>query len=203
MSKVKLSIIIPYYKTYDLTRKLLDSLIPQLNDRVEIIFINDGCPQDDFSMYASDNVRIYTQENQGVAKTRNFGIEASQGKYIGFIDSDDMVTSDYVDVLLDAIDKFDGIDIINFNWVDLYYNIVYRKPSNYAVWKAIYNRKTIPRFREDREYGEEDIDFQEELMTSRKRFYSIIYLDRVLYLYNSNREGSLYWKAQHKGEMVE
>lgn len=194
MNKVKLSIIIPYYKTYDLTTKLLKCLVSQLTKEVEIIFINDGCLEDDFSMFASDNVRIYTQENQGVAKSRNFGIDVAQGEYIGFIDADDQVTYDYINILLDAIDKY-NVDIINFNWVDLSYNIVYRFPNNPACWKAIYKRETIPKFREDKEYGEEDVDFEEELEHSS---FTITYLDRVLYLYNSNREGSLTWEKEHQ-----
>ena len=198
MNKVKLSIIIPYYKTYVLTIKLLDCLLSQMSARedVEIILINDGCLEDDFSMYASDNVRIYTQENQGVAKTRNFGIEAAQGEFVAFIDCDDQVTYDYVNILLNAIDRH-TTDIINFNWVDLTTNIVYRNPSNYAPWKAIYKRNKIPRFREDREYGEEDIDFQKEIEEGiRNKTYTIAYLDRILYLYLSQRPGSLTWRKE-------
>jgi len=197
--KVKLSIIIPYFETYELTKRLLDCLISQLTNEVEIVLINDGCFEDDFSMYDKDNVRVYTQENQGVAKTRNFGIEASQGEYVAFIDCDDIITSEYVNVLLNAIDKYDS-DILNFNWIDIYYNVIYRNPKNYAPWKAIYKRETMPRFREDREYGEEDIDFQKEIEEGiTKGKYSITHLDRVIYLYNSNREGSLIWKKEHKG----
>ena len=42
-SSIKLSIIIPYYNTYELTKKLLDSLIPQSNIEMEVILIDDGC----------------------------------------------------------------------------------------------------------------------------------------------------------------
>ena len=44
---VKLSITIAYYKTYDLTVKLLDTLIPQLNDEVEVFLVDDGCNEKD------------------------------------------------------------------------------------------------------------------------------------------------------------
>ena len=206
--RIKLSIIIPYFETFDLTIKLLRELSLQRNDNeeIEIIVVDDYC-KNEFSKIkvATDDILvkgmitvINHEKNIGVAKSRNEGIEKAEGKYVAFIDCDDQVTSDYVDVLLNAIDKYDT-DIINFNWLDLTENVVYRKPHNFAPWKAIYKKETMLKFREDREYGEEDIDFQSEINKKIKNGnYSITYLDRVLYLYNSNREGSLFWKKTHK-----
>ena len=198
---VKLSIIIPYFETYELTKRLLDSLVPQCNKEVEIILIDDGCNEkalDDYIVKRSfDNLHIIHQDNMGVAKTRNKGIELAKGKYVAFIDCDDMVTSDYVDILLNATEY--DTDIINFNWVDLTQNIILIKPNNYAPWKAIYKKETMPRFLEYRDYGAEDVDFQEELEDGiRLGKYTITYLNRLLYLYNSERQGSLLWKKIHK-----
>lgn len=201
---MKLSIIIPYFETYDLTMKLLMHLLVQLpRYEVEIILIDDGNNEIGFDMYLgkisdknfnyTDVVKVIHQKNMGVAKTRNKGIKLAKGKYIAFIDCDDMITTDYIDILLNAIKKYDT-DIINFNWVDLSENILVRKPKNYAPWKAIYKKETMPTFREDMKYGSEDVIFQDDL---EKGDYSITYLDRVLYLYNSNREGSLLWKKKH------
>lgn len=201
---VKLSIIIPYYETYDLTMKLLRELAIQRTDEVEIILIDDY-NDDRFNQISEDNLILYGLkdahilkvrhiENQGVAKSRNEGIELAQGKYIAFIDCDDQITMDYIDTLLDAIDKYDE-DVINFNWYDMTDHIENRKPHNYAPWKAIYKKDIIPRFREDMEYGSEDIVFQNEIDSGK---YTIRYLDKMLYLYNSNRVGSLYWKKTHQ-----
>jgi glycosyltransferase involved in cell wall biosynthesis len=201
---VKLSIIIPYYETYELTMKLLRELAIQRTDEVEIILIDDY-NDDRFNQITEDNLILYGLkdahilkvrhiENQGVAKSRNEGIELAQGKYIAFIDCDDQITMDYIDTLLDAIDKYDE-DVINFNWYDMTDHIENRKPHNYAPWKAIYKKDIIPRFREDMEYGSEDIVFQNEIDSGK---YTIRYLDKMLYLYNSNRVGSLYWKKTHQ-----
>ena len=199
---VKLSIVIPYFETFELTRKLLIHLSLQLKDEVEIILIDDGFNESWFdrfkNQYNINNIKLIHQNNQGVAKTRNKGIELAKGKYIAFIDCDDMITSNYIDVLLNAIDKYDT-DIINFNWLNINTNSVIRKPTNPAPWKAIYKKEKISKFREDMSYGTEDLDFQAEIkqgITTGK--YSITYLDRVLYLYNSNREGSLTWKKENK-----
>lgn len=200
----KLSIIIPYFETYELTERLLKSLSVQSNRNVEIILIDDGCKEkrlDIFDGYCG--IKVYHQFNLGVAKTRNNGIEMAKGKYVAFIDSDDMVTADYIDTLLNAIDKYDT-DIINFNWVDLTYNVIYKRPKNYAPWKAIYKKETMLRFREDKEYGSEDVDYQEEINKKIENgSYKITYLNRVLYLYNSERVGSLYWQSLHKGDSNE
>ena len=203
---MKLTIVIPYYETYKLTAMILNSLATQLKyldkNQVEIILIDDYCKNEftnDKWELETFNVRLIEhKQNMGVAKTRNEGIDLAKGKYVAFIDCDDMITFDYVERLLEAIDRCDT-NIINFDWLDLTYNIIYKRPKNYAPWKAIYKKDAMPRFREDREYGEEDIDFQEEINRKVENYqYSITYLDRVLYLYNSEREGSLFWEKTHK-----
>lgn len=194
---VKLSIIIPYFETYNLTKKIMDELSIQKTNEIEIILIDDGCYEKRFDLYASENIKVIHQENMGVAKTRNKGIELATGKYVGFIDCDDMITMDYIDTLLDAIEKY-GDDIINFNWYDLTQHIEVRKPDNYAPWKAIYKKETMPTFREDIEYGGEDVYFQGDIQNGLDtRKYTITYLDKILYIYNSNRIGSLFWKKTH------
>lgn len=202
---VKLSIIIPYFETYELTLKLLRELAIQKTDDVEIILIDDYCKKE---FYKCDNdilnalkrkiIIVNHETNQGVAKSRNEGIELANGKYISFIDCDDQITMDYVETLLKAIDKY-NTDIINFNWYDMTQHVEVRKPDNYAPWKAIYKKEMIPKFREGIEYGGEDVYFQSDLQTGiNEGRYTITYLDKLLYLYNSNREGSLFWKKVHK-----
>lgn len=200
--EILLTIVIPYYDTFDITNKLLNQFITQANSKVEIILIDDYCKKE-FANKKEElkkyNIKLIEhKQNMGVAKTRNEGIDLAKGKYVGFCDADDQVTFDYVERLLEAIDRCDT-SIINFDWLDLTYNIIYKRPKNYAPWKAIYKKETMPRFREDRQYGEEDIDFQEEINRKVENYeYSITYLNRVLYLYNSEREGSLFWKKTHK-----
>jgi glycosyltransferase involved in cell wall biosynthesis len=192
----KLSLIIPYYKTYELTRTLLKGLQVQLTDEVEVIVIDDGCNEKRLDEFKSDLIRVEHQTNKGTAKTRNRGIKEAKGKYIGFIDCDDTITMDYIETLLNAIDKT-PTEVINFNWLDLSLNKVICRPTNPAMWKAIYRNDVIPLFREDLLWGEEDVDFQIEVQKMETTF-----LDRVLYIYNSNRVGSLFWEKTHqkKGE---
>ena len=187
---VKLSIIIPYYNTYELTKKLLDSLIHQSNKEIEIILVDDGCDEiafDDYVVLRSfDNLHIIHKENGGVSSARNKGLEKAQGKYIAFIDSDDMVMPNYVETLLDLINNKDE-DIIYFNWLDINTNDVVRRPANPAVWKAIYKKEILPRFDESLK-AKEDYFFNQELDRQEHTKY---YYDKVLYIYNSGRENSL------------
>lgn len=191
---MKLSIIIPYYETYDSTRQLIKSLIAQTNDDVEVILVDDGCQEHRFNIFDGINgINVIHQENGGVSKARNTGIRRAKGKYIAFIDSDDIVTMDYVERLLNVIKEHDE-DVIIFNWLDLTNNEVNIHPNNCAVWKAIYKKEILPRFDETLRVRE-DYFFQKEL---EKKNPSIYYYDRVLYMYNSGREGSLWWNETHK-----
>lgn len=194
---VKLSIVIPYYKTYELTKKLLDILYMQKRKEIEIILIDDGCNEKILDSYkyinCYDNLKIIHQENGGVSVARNKGVKEAKGKYIAFIDSDDMVMPDYIEKLLNLINTRDE-DVIVFNWLDITTNQVIVHPENPAVWKAIYKKEIIPRFDETLRVRE-DYFFQQELESKNPTKY---YYDRVLYIYNSGREGSLWWNETHK-----
>ena len=192
---VKLSIIIPYYKTYELTRNLIKSLIAQKTEDVEIILIDDGCDEIRLNVFESTNVIVIHKENGGVSSARNTGLDLAKGKYISFIDSDDMVMPNYIETLLELI-KNNNEDIIYFNWLDVNTNEVIRHPSNPAVWKAIYKREILPRFEECYK-TKEDYFFNEEL---DKMNYSKYYYDKILYIYNSGREDGLTCKSE-KGEL--
>ena len=190
----KLSIVIPYYKTYEMTKQLIKSLISQANDDVEVLVIDDGCEETRLDIFSGINgINVIHQENGGVSKARNTGLHYASGKYIAFVDSDDIVMSDYVDRLLELIDTHNE-DIIVFNWLDINTNEVNRHPQNCAVWKAIYKKDILPKFDETLRVRE-DYFFQKELANKNPIVY---YYDRVLYIYNSGREGSLWWNETHK-----
>ena len=97
-----------------------------------------------------------------------------------------MITDDYVETLLKAIEERNE-DVIYFDWKDMHTGLIVRHPNNYAPWKAIYKADIIPRFRDGWLYSY-DVPFQEDL---DKLNPSKFYIDKVLYIYNSNREGSL------------
>lgn len=183
---VKLSITIAYYNTYELTVKLLEKLIPQLTDEVEVFLVDDGCNETRLDVYEDKINIIHLKENGGGAHADNVGLKKSKGKYLTVIDSDDLITDDYINTLLLAINEH-GEDVIVFDWQDLTTGEVVHKPNNYAPWKAIYKKEIIPLFHDGWIYSY-DVPFQEELT---KKNPSYAYLDKVLYLYNSGRLDNL------------
>jgi len=183
---VKLSITIAYYNTYELTVKLLEKLIPQLTDEVEVFLVDDGCNETRLDVYEDKINIIHLKENGGGAHADNVGLKKSKGKYLTIIDSDDLITDDYIETLLKAINEHNE-DVIVFDWQDLTTGEVVHRPNNYAPWKAIYKNGIMPLFHDGWIYSY-DVPFQEELAEKNPSYY---YLDKVLYLYNSGRLDNL------------
>ena len=93
-NNIAVSIVIPIYNAAPYLRKCLDSVVNQTLKNVEIIFIDDGSTDGSSEIcqeYAAKDSRIiyYKKENEGLAAARQDGIERANGKYVGFVDSDD------------------------------------------------------------------------------------------------------------------
>lgn len=104
----KVSVIIPVYNTEKYLKKCLDSVCNQTLQDIEIICIND-CSQDNcleiLKAYALSDTRVRIidfKENRGAGAARNAGIEAAQGEYIGFVDSDDFIDLDFYEKLYNS-----------------------------------------------------------------------------------------------------
>lgn len=190
---MELSIILPVYNTSDYVKKLLDKLTMQKqnHDEVEIIVINDGSTEDMNFLNDYKNIKLINQENKGVSIARNVGLDIAQGQYIGFCDSDDDVSNDYIETILNAIKTNK-----NYYWVGWKTNVNAGNPnlpmpnkepikSNWAVWGYVIRNDVIgtERFKNIRA---EDIDFLGRVL---KGDYGII--NKLLYVYNFNNENSL------------
>ena len=107
-SKALISIIVPIYNVENYLRQCLDSIVSQTYQNFECLLINDGSPDNSADIcreYVEKDSRFkyFEKENGGVSSARNLGIERSGGAYITFIDSDDWVDSDYLEVLYNAL----------------------------------------------------------------------------------------------------
>lgn len=101
-----LSIIIPIYNVENYLKKCLESIFNQKTKySYEVICINDGSTDNSLNILLSfkkfENLKIINQENQGLSCARNKGINNAVGKYITFIDSDDYISNNYIEILLD------------------------------------------------------------------------------------------------------
>lgn len=104
---IKVSVIVPVYNVEKYLSKCLTSLVNQTLEEIEIIVVNDGTKDnsqiiiDDFCKRFPLKVSSYIKENGGLSSARNYGIQFANGKYIGFVDSDDWVDTDMYKAMYD------------------------------------------------------------------------------------------------------
>lgn len=166
-------------------------LIPQLNEEVELILVDDGCDEVRFDKYKDKVDIVHLDRNYGNSRAINTGIKKAIGKYIAIIDSDDMVMNFYVEEVLIAINNYD-VDMIEIDWEDMYSGVVVHRPSNQAPWRSVYKKEIMPLFDENIRHSN-DVPFRRDLDEDNKTHY---YIEKVLYIYNSNRVGSLTWEKE-------
>ena len=106
-----ISVIIPIYNTGDILNNCVASVVNQDYPNIEIVLVDDGST-DDITLSLCeqrakeyDNVFLHHKPNGGSASARNFGIEHSRGKYIGFVDSDDIIDKRMYSTLYSLIKK--------------------------------------------------------------------------------------------------
>lgn len=133
---VEISVIIPAYNAIDYMDESLDSIINQSLKDLEIICVDDGSTDNTLERleyYASKDSRIqvYTQENQGPGGATNTGLSKAKGKYIYFMDAD---------------------DILELNALEELYDIIEEKNVDFVIFKAINYDQDTGEYFEDRYY---------------------------------------------------
>lgn len=121
---VDISIIVPIYNAEKYIEKCIDSLINQTKKELEFILINDGSTDSTDELikkYNDKRIKYFKNKNQGIGKTRNFGIEKSTGKYLMFIDSDDYLKENTCEELYRRITK-DKSDLVICDFYKIYEN---------------------------------------------------------------------------------
>ncbi len=116
MSDVKLSIIIPCYNAEPYIYELLEHIHPQITDEVEVILIDDGSKVPVKAEY--EWLKIIRQKNGGISKARNKGLEMAKGELIWFVDADDLISDDAIELILNAL-KTKDFDYIDLSWKSL------------------------------------------------------------------------------------
>lgn len=104
------SVIVPVYNTAFYLTQCLDSIVNQSFKNIEIICINDGSTDESPDVLHNfagrdKRIKIINQENKGLAVSRNVGIEAAQGKYITFVDSDDRLSPEALELMVNAAEN--------------------------------------------------------------------------------------------------
>lgn len=105
---ILLSIIIPIYNVEQYLPKTLVNVLDQSFKKFELILVDDGSTDnsgkicDEFA-YNDSRIKVIHQENAGVSAARNTGIKVALGKYIGFVDSDDLIENNIMYNILVSI----------------------------------------------------------------------------------------------------
>lgn len=169
---MKVSIIVPCYNVQNYVEKCIDSIINQSHKNLEIILVNDGSTDDTLEVLKKydnlyDNVILVNQANGGLSNARNEGVRHSTGDYIYFIDSDDWINHNIIELLLkDLITNNSDISICGITYITslnsvdkvvnenivlsgkdsctaYYYKKLFMEPM---VWNKLYKKDLVVKF---------------------------------------------------------
>ena len=196
---IKLSIIIPMYNTEPYIDQLLKALAPQLTNETEVIVVDDGSDFPFLPPYPS--IKVFRHDkNKGVSAARNTGLKKAKGQYIVFVDSDDLVSEDYVSQIFKSIEN--EPDTVYLSWKHLSGPIgkIIKGPNdefnpyNRCVWNRVFKKTYIKglKFNEEMQVAEDD-DFLNHLPTPASKTY----IEKPIYIYRSGRKGSLTDRAKN------
>ena len=115
----KISVIIPVYNVEKYLERCVESVMKQIYKNIEVILVNDGSTDGSFAVAEGlknkyPQIIIVNKENGGLSSARNAGVKASSGAYIAFLDSDDWVTPDCYEYMLNlaVANKADLSDVM-------------------------------------------------------------------------------------------
>ena len=220
MTKSLISIIVPIYMVEEYLDECVQSIVRQTYSNIEIILVDDGgldgCPQkcDEWAVKDS-RIRVVHKPNGGLSSARNAGLDIAKGEYIAFVDSDDYITPDYVEVMYNRICNDDSVGIVsgmiyrlkdgktthfNKDWLIEEERIISSSKITFSciqesvsptVWNKLFKSHLLTdiRFREGR--NNEDTLFMYDLgnyIVNTK--YSMVEIPHYVYYYRY-REGSI------------
>lgn len=149
MNLFKVSIILPVYNVEKYLSLCLDSLLAQTLEDIEIVAVNDGSTDGSLQILQAyqalhpDKLFIYSTDNHGVSRARNYGFAHSHGEYIWFVDSDDYVETDACRLLYEKAAK-DGNDLVLFRFNSVYPDTNEKKPSPCVHYNQNFNIASKP-----------------------------------------------------------
>lgn len=165
-----ISVIIPIYNVEKYLARCVDSIVNQTYKNLEIILVDDGspdlCPQmcDDYAEKDS-RIKVVHKKNGGLSDARNAGMAVATGEYISFIDSDDYVSDDFIECLLDVMNKensdiaecsvvkfyednrfdeiSDDLSVKTYDTQDAMSALIAENPLHQHVWNKLYKTELV------------------------------------------------------------
>ncbi|MCD8220944.1 MAG: glycosyltransferase [Clostridiales bacterium] len=210
-----ISVVVPVYKVEKYLARCVESIQKQTYQNLEIILVDDGSPDQCGELcdnYAKKDprIRVIHKENGGLSDARNVGIEAFSGEYLVFVDSDDWLDRDMIELLY-RVSGMCGADITECSYRNIYTGKIKEETrctgeiieGNYVTalegmldwkyfkpvaWNKLYKRKVLGDIR----YPKGKV--HEDEFTTYKYFYQtdkVAYVDVSKYNYDRTREDSI------------
>ena len=136
----EISIIIPVYNVEKYIRKCIDSVLSQTFTDIEVILVDDGSTDDsgkicDEYSRVDSRIKVIHKNNGGLSSARNAGIEIANGKYLGFVDSDDYIANDMFEMLYFNIIKENA----DLSICGIFHCYESKKPVVNSPWYGVLN----------------------------------------------------------------
>lgn len=166
----QISVVIPVFKVEKYLERCLESIKTQTYPNLQIILVDDGSP--DLCSVLCDEwiakdirISVIHKHNGGLSDARNYGMELATGEHISFIDSDDYISNDYFEEMLNTLvaensdivecsvvkfyenDRFeeyqDDIKVSSFSADEGLSGLIAEEPFHQHVWNKLYRRDLI------------------------------------------------------------
>lgn len=179
MSNIIVSVVVPMYNAEKTIISCIESVIKQLpSNEIELLITDDGSTDNSYNIVYQycvvnnlNNIHLYKQQNKGVSSARNNGIRNSRGKYIAFIDSDDIWLEGKLKHQIEVIENY-NVDfvgtLINYRRLGFPYKLengIFKVTFNKLLIKlapstitALFKKELIDKvgmFHENQRYGED------------------------------------------------
>lgn len=211
-----ISIIIPVYNGEKYIKDCVETIFKQTYNNYELIIVNDGSTDNTkviLETFKDKRLKVYNVKNGGVSKARNYGLKKAQGEFVLFIDSDDILVDNALELLIEQ-QRLTKADIIRFNGYIENSNKTYTKlempiPSGtvynskkdkdkiidifnspksslrcYSPLLFLKNHELIP-FNTNLTYLEDKVFYLVNMLDSDK---NILFIDKCLYYYKYNAQ---------------
>ena len=201
-----ISVIVPVYKVETYLDRCVQSIADQTYRNLEIILVDDGSPDNcpamcDAWAQKDGRIRVIHKENGGPSSTRNAGLDAAQGEYLCFVDSDDWVHPQYVELLYNTCTEYDvSISGCDYSIVSDYVpfesavskactlydteqaleQFIHGRLFRAVVWNKLYHRNILKDVRFPVGRNREDEFFSFQVLVKAPR---LVYIDAPLYSY--------------------
>lgn len=222
------SIIIPVYNVKQYIKFTLDSIKNQTFKNFEVICINDGSTDgseiilEDFAT-KDDRFKIFHKKNEGVSSARNLGIEKACGLWIIFIDGDDAIREDGLEIIHNAIQLYPTTDIVAYGAKfvesitknDLHKKnetfpihnedcipiIPFKALNHYTVWTAAFRQTLLENIRfEDLKNGEDQLFYNQAILKAEK--YIEIQTEIYYYLQRPGSAVNSTWNLKRQTDLL-